>query len=52
MEEKSFDPDKAATSDPATARFCLWRPGRSVPTREAARRRGGLEGNNVLRNHN
>jgi len=29
-------------SDPATARFSLTRPGRSVPTREAARRRGGL----------
>src|SRR5712691_432799 len=27
------------------------RPGRSVPTREGARRRGGLAVNNVLRNH-
>lgn len=30
---------KAATERPATARLCLWRQGRSVPPRQAARRR-------------
>jgi len=49
-EGKSVRLTEAATSDTATARFRLLRPGRSVPTREAARRRGGFEGNNVLKN--
>src|SRR6266496_4221383 len=49
MEGRAFRLDKTATSDSATARFGLWRPGRRVPTREAARRRGAFDGNNVLR---